>query len=241
MAQMCTHGLGTQTASHKRKCHNCKHSHILVHKVLPDLVAFQLPVTSILTSPVDSCMLHWLNQLPSQAGVYVGRKEARSGWRRSRQLVPGIWRFRHQILVKNKLYSVFAAAVVPSRKMTESRDHHSSSLEPPSKFPKCSHFRRHSDNHEKCQQCRFNDCGHECTRETPYEVCKTWISENWDMHEKACKQKLKRNCSDELSLHPRDLSRSSQPGPKELPEHHWWTLARTRGRTGCHGLTILHC
>ena len=95
--------------------------------------------------------------------------------------------FRHWILVKYELYSMFGATVVSQ--LQDACDQRSSLQGPP---PKCSYFQRRGDNHEKCQQCRFKEGGHECTRETPCEVCKTCISENWDAHEKARKQKLKK-------------------------------------------------
>ena len=79
--------------------------------------------------------------------------------------------------------------------MAESRDHRSSSQEPPPKFLRCSHLCRRGDNHEKCQQCRFNDGLHECTRKTPCQVCKAWIPEKCVAHEKALQQKLKRKAA----------------------------------------------
>ena len=79
--------------------------------------------------------------------------------------------------------------------MVDSHDQRSSSLEAAPKFPKCSHFRRRGDNHERCQKCRFNEGGYECTRQTPCSVCKTWLPENWDAHEKAKSQKLKRKAT----------------------------------------------
>ena len=68
------------------------------------------------------------------------------------------------------------------------------SQEPPPKFLRCSYFRRRGDNHES-QQCRFNDRLHECIRKTPCQVCQAWIPENWNAHEKALKQKLKRKAA----------------------------------------------
>ena len=113
--------------------------------------------------------------------------------------------------------------------MAESWDHRSSSQEPPPKFPRCLHFHRHGDNHDKCQQCCFNDGLHECTRKTPCQVCQVWIPENWNAHEKALKQKLKRKrasaakkmqesaIDDSIELHAQEDSlcgstEKSQPG-----------------------------
>ena len=50
--------------------------------------------------------------------------------------------------------------------MADSHDQRSSLLEAAPKFPKCSHFQRRGDNHERCQQCRFIEGGHECTRQS---------------------------------------------------------------------------
>ena len=56
---------------------------------------------------------------------------------------------------------MFGVAVVRNHKLAESRDQRSSSLESAPKFSKCSHFWRRGDNHELCQQCRFNEGGHQ--------------------------------------------------------------------------------
>ena len=113
--------------------------------------------------------------------------------------------------------------------MAESWDHRSSSQEPSPKFPRCLHFHRQGDNHDKCQQCCFNDGLHECTRKTPCQFCQVWIPENWNAHEKALKQKLKRKrasaakkmqesaIDDSIELHaPEDSlcgsTEKSQPG-----------------------------
>ena len=77
-------------------------------------------------------------------------------------------------------------------KMADSHDRRSSSRESAPKFPKCSPFRKKRDNPEHCQQCRFNDGDHECSRQTPCVVSESWLTENWDAHKKAKSQKLKR-------------------------------------------------
>ena len=58
--------------------------------------------------------------------------------------------------------------------MAESHDR-SSSQEPQLKFPGCSHFRRRSDNHHRCQQCRLNDGLTLCMWESPCDVCRDWF------------------------------------------------------------------
>ena len=64
----------------------------------------------------------------------------------------------------------------------------SSLQEPQLKFPGCSHFRRHSDNHYRCQHCRLNDALTLCTR----KICRDWLPEALD---KALKQKQKRKAA----------------------------------------------
>ena len=78
--------------------------------------------------------------------------------------------------------------------MAESRDR-SSSQEPQLKFPGCSHFRRRSDNHHRCQQCRLNDGLTLCTQESLCEVCKDWLPEVWDALDKVLRQKQKREAA----------------------------------------------
>ena len=74
--------------------------------------------------------------------------------------------------------------------MAEPRDR-SSSTEPQLKFLGCSHFRRRSDNHQRCQQCRLKDGITLCTRKSSSEVCNDWLLEAWDVLDKAVKQKQK--------------------------------------------------
>ena len=74
-------------------------------------------------------------------------------------------------------------------KMADSHDRRSSSRESAPKFPKCSFFRKKRDNHKHCQQCRFNDGDHECSRQTPCVVSESWLTENWPP------QKLKRKAA----------------------------------------------
>ena len=78
--------------------------------------------------------------------------------------------------------------------VAEPRDR-SFSQELPLKFPGCSHFRRRSDNHHRCQQCRLNDGLALCTRESPCNVCRDWLPEAWQMLDKALKQKQKRKAA----------------------------------------------
>ena len=74
--------------------------------------------------------------------------------------------------------------------MTESRDR-SSSMEPQLKFPGCSYYKRRSDDHFRCQQCRLNEGLTLCTQETPCDVCKDWLPEAWQALERAVQQKRK--------------------------------------------------
>ena len=74
--------------------------------------------------------------------------------------------------------------------MAESRDR-SSSTEPQLKFPGCSHYRRRSDNHFRCQQCRLNEGLTLCTQEAPCDVCKDWLPEAWQALERAVQHKRK--------------------------------------------------
>ena len=76
-------------------------------------------------------------------------------------------------------------------KMAESCDP-SSSQEPELKSPGCSHFRRRSDDHHRCQQCRLNDGLTLCTEESPCNVYRDWLPEAWAALDKALKQKQKR-------------------------------------------------
>ena len=78
--------------------------------------------------------------------------------------------------------------------MVESRDR-SSSTEPLLKFPGCSHYRRWSNNHFWCQQCRLNEGLTLCTQEGPGDVCKDWLPEAWQVLEKAVQQKQKRKAA----------------------------------------------
>ena len=75
--------------------------------------------------------------------------------------------------------------------MAETRDR-SLSTEPQLKFPGCSHFRRRSDNHYRCQQCRLNDGLTLCTQDSPCDVCKDWLPEAWQALDRAMRQKQKR-------------------------------------------------
>ena len=90
-----------------------------------------------------------------------------------------------------RLYSVFLDQPFSVDKMGESRDR-SSSMEPQLKFPGCSHYRRRSDNHFRCQQCRLNEGLTLCTQEAPCYVCKDWLPEARQALEKAVQQKPKR-------------------------------------------------
>ena len=74
--------------------------------------------------------------------------------------------------------------------MAESRDR-SSSTEPQLKFPGCSHFRRRSDNHYRCQPCRLNDGLTLCIQESLCDVCKNWHPEAWQALDKPLRQKQK--------------------------------------------------
>ena len=78
--------------------------------------------------------------------------------------------------------------------MAESCDR-SSSTEPQLKFPGCSYYRRRSDNHFRCQQCRLNEGLTLCTQEAPCDVCKDWLPEAWQALEKAVQQKRKRKAA----------------------------------------------
>ena len=75
--------------------------------------------------------------------------------------------------------------------MGESRDG-SSSTEPQLKFSGCSHYRRRSDTHFRCQQCRLNEGLTLCTQGAPCDMCKDWWPEVWEVLEKAAQQKRKR-------------------------------------------------
>ena len=79
-------------------------------------------------------------------------------------------------------------------KMAESRDR-SSSTEAQLKFPGCSHFRRRSDTHHRCQQCRLNEGLTLCTQDSPCEVCKDWLPEAWEALQNAVQQKRKRKAA----------------------------------------------
>ena len=79
-------------------------------------------------------------------------------------------------------------------KMAESRDR-SSSRELQLKFPGCSHYRRWSDTHHRCQQCRLNEGLTLCTQTSPSDVCKDWLPEAWEALEKAAQQKRKRKAA----------------------------------------------
>ena len=65
-------------------------------------------------------------------------------------------------------------------------------MEPQLKFPGCSHYRRLSDNHFRCQQCRLNEGLTLCTQEAPCDVCKDWLPKAWQALERAVQQKRKR-------------------------------------------------
>ena len=70
-----------------------------------------------------------------------------------------------------------------------------SSTESQLKFPGCTHYRRHNDNHYRCQQCRLNEGLKLCTEDSPCEVCKDWLPEAWLAQEKAIEQKRKRKAA----------------------------------------------
>ena len=71
----------------------------------------------------------------------------------------------------------------------------SSSSELLLKLPGCSHYRRQSDTHHRCQQCRLNEGLTLCTQTSPHDVCKDWLPEAWEALEKAAQQKRKRKAA----------------------------------------------
>ena len=124
------------------------------------------------------------NHLPSQAGFYIWQRSLKKA-EYSRQSVPGKWRFSLLSLVRKWLYSDFGIAVRPV--LTRWRTHMTSVhlLENQHQsFPNVRPFCKKRDNQEHCQQCRFNDGDHECSRQTPCVVSESWLTENWDAHKK---------------------------------------------------------
>ena len=110
-------------------------------------------------------------------------KEA-SLWPLHRSLVGlGSGRFCRRFGQEIRHYSVFRDQPFSVDKMAESCDR-SSSTEPQLKFPGCSHYRRRSDNHFRCQQCRLNEGLTLRTKEAPCHVCKDWLPEAWRALEK---------------------------------------------------------
>ena len=71
---------------------------------------------------------------------------------------------------------------------SKSRDR-SSSTESQLKFLGCTHYRRHNDNHYRCQQCRLNEGLTLCTEDSPCEICKDWLPKAWQAQAKANEQK----------------------------------------------------
>ena len=134
---------------------------------------------------------HALSQWPSQAFQSLIRSWFVAAYL-ARQLVAGVVAF-DVILALNStlLWLVWTVTHFWQQgKMVESHDR-SSSMEPQLKFPGCSHFRRRSDNHYRCQQCCLNDGLTLCTQDSPCEVCKDWLPEAWQALERATRQKQK--------------------------------------------------
>ena len=102
-----------------------------------------------------------------------------------------VWTFSASFLARNSTLFRLRGQPFFVDKMAESRDW-SSSTEPHLKFPGCSHYRRRSDTHYRCQQCRLNEGLTLCTQESPCDVWKDWLPEAWEALEKAAQQKHKR-------------------------------------------------
>ena len=139
---------------------------------------------------------HALSQWPSHANSSYETK-----------IVGGCYNARQSLSSVDAFEVVFwssQVAFIPSPlpavafvdKMAEqmSRDR-SSSTEAQLKFPGCTHYRRRSDNHYRCQQCRLNEGLTLCTEDSPCEVCKDWLLEAWLAQEKAIEQKRKRKAA----------------------------------------------
>ena len=75
--------------------------------------------------------------------------------------------------------------------MVESHDR-SSSTDLQLKFSGCSLYRKRSNYHFRCQQCRLNEGLTLCTQEANCDVCKDWLPEAWQALEKAVRKKRKR-------------------------------------------------
>ena len=133
---------------------------------------------------------HALSQWPSQAFQSLMRSWFVAAYL-ARQLVAGVVAF-DVILALNStlLWLVWTVTHFWQQGKMVSHDR-SSSMEPQLKFPGCSHFRRRSDNHYRCQQCRLNDGLTLCTQDSPCEVCKDWLPEAWQALERATRQKQK--------------------------------------------------
>ena len=135
---------------------------------------------------------HALSQWPSQAFSKLEKKLV-CGCHTARKSVSGVDTF---VVVSARNFTLFhlswpAVLCWQQDKMAESRDW-SSSTEPQLKFPGCSHYRRLSDNHFRCQQCRFNEGLTLCTQGAPCDVCKDWLRKAWQALERAVQLKRKR-------------------------------------------------
>ena len=138
---------------------------------------------------------HALSQWPSQAFSKLDTKLV-CGCLPCSPVGPRSGRFDFVLASNSTLFRLVwkVARFWQQSKMGESR-YCSSPTEPQLKFPGCSHFRRHSDKHYRCQQCRLNDGLTLCTQESPCDICKDWLPEAWQALDKAMRQTQKRKAA----------------------------------------------
>ena len=100
---------------------------------------------------------HALSQWPSQANSSIETKIV-CGCHNARQSLSGVDVCWSRLWSRNHLYfvSVSSRACVDKMAEPKSRDG-PSSIKSQLKFPGCTHYRRCSDNHYRCQQCCLNE------------------------------------------------------------------------------------
>ena len=126
--------------------------------------------------------------------------EVSRGWSTLDSRSQVIGAFNHRIWSQTKFIPTLVPQFNRCCKMADSRDQRSSSLESVPKFPKCSDLRRRGTTTSAANNVGSmkGEGGHECSRQTPCGVCESWLPENWDTHEKAKSQKLKRKAAKKL-------------------------------------------